>query len=83
MEHLAVNEHEAAVRWMAQQYGGLLTSLAEGLGGWRELGLALGRLAVQELEGRDAADGCPPRQRGATGRRGSFPPSGNTGGKSR
>lgn len=37
---------------------------------------------AQELVEGDAAHGCPPRQRGATGRRVGLPPSGNTGGKS-
>lgn len=41
----------------------------------------MAHLVVGEVEG-DAAHGCPPRQRGATGRRGGIPPSGNTGGKS-
>jgi len=38
---------------------------------------------LDSMAGGDAAHGCPPRQRGATGRRGGLPPSGNTGGKSR
>jgi len=41
----------------------------------------MAHLAQEVVEG-DAAHGCPPRERGATGRRGGLPPSGNTGGKS-
>lgn len=39
-----LTERDAALRWMCQQYGGHLVSLAQDLGGWDCLGLTLGEM---------------------------------------
>lgn len=39
-----LTERDAALRWMCQQYGGHLVSLAQDLGGWDVLGLTLGEM---------------------------------------
>ena len=52
-----LTERETAMRWMCQQYGAHLVSLAQDLGGWECVGLTLGETIKAQ---RQAKEGAPP-----------------------
>lgn len=43
-----LTERESALRWMCKQYGPHLSSLADDLGGWTELGLTLREMIIEQ-----------------------------------
>lgn len=54
-----VSKDEEALRWMCQQYGGMLTRLCADLGGWECVGLSIGD-TVKLLQGRGNGGGSAP-----------------------
>jgi hypothetical protein len=46
------SQRDAALAWMAKQYGPHLVSLAADLGGWKELGLTLREMVLEGHESR-------------------------------